>query len=147
MARWYLLPVLLLFLVQCSGLHPKSRHETEGRTYDHRYDLVYKAAKLVLLEDGYRIVNEDRRKGLLETDWAGGDLERTRITARIADLDGHHTRVDLGIRIERKNLLGDKWHRAKVELFAYDVLFERIDIQAYREYFPRMEDKSRKKNP
>ena len=135
----------LLIFCRCSGIQPKSNRPSEKHAFDHKYDFVYQATKTVLKTEGLTITTDDPDRGLIETAWTQGNYEKTKMKAFVIPLDSHNTLVDLAISIQRKKLTGGDFKPAKPEMFDYDVLFQKIDMQAYREYFSTMEKKSREK--
>ena len=141
--RTVLILFLLLILCRCSGIQPKSERPSEKQAFEHKYDFVYQATKTVLREEGLTISTDDPDQGLIETDWTQGKYEKVKMKAFVIPLDSHNTLVNLSISIQRRKLTGGDFKPARPEMFDYEVLFQKIDMQAYREYFSTMEKKSR----
>jgi hypothetical protein len=136
--------VLLLLIVGCcSGLEPKSRRPMESRIYDHRYELVLKAVRSVLVAEGFPITAEDQAKGTMETDWMVSKYERSKVRAQVQSLGRSRTQVMLGIKLQKRGVLGSEWKPAEVEMHSYHMMFEYIDLQIYREYFREIEEPAR----
>jgi uncharacterized lipoprotein len=139
--------LLLLILGGCSGMEPKSHRPMEGRVYDHRYDLVYRAVRTVLRTEGFPITAEDQAAGTVETDWMVKQYERSKVRAQIHSMARNRTNVMLGIQLEKKGVLGGDWKPAEVEMHTYTMLFEYIDLQIYHEYFREIEEPARQGKP